>query len=311
MIHPCDFYVGAGLSSWMEDRQLLADIYGLNYSRWSCADKSISDEMKWQMYWTKVKENISNNIPVATKVLLENLPYIPNETGLHMILLVGYNQTNNTVCIHCSYAHVFNASLTGMYMYLPIDCIKNSVKKWDYFFEIFTDTSDEPLSKKDAFELAHSRNIQKMKGDADAYDKECIKGLGCHVFGVRAVKFLKHSYNIRNILMYNILDKIRGTDTIYYLAFWCYYNFVEKHNVSQYLIEHADLHPNALFEGQMLDIEAHNWLLLNHTMAKLSSIPFFRIPAKISLLKEIRNTLDVIISIEKDIINGPTSKLSS
>jgi hypothetical protein len=196
-------------------------------------------------------------------------------------------------------------------MYLPIDCIKNSVKKWDYFFEIFTDTSDEPLSKKDAFELAHSRNIQKMKGDADAYDKECIKGLGCHVFGVRAVKFLKHSYNIRNILKYKILDKIRGTDTINYLAYWCYYNFVEKHNVSQYLIEHADLHPNALYEGEMLDIEAHNWLLLNLTIIKLSSIRIFRIPLQISLLKEIIDIFDVIISIEKDIIAGSLSIVAS
>jgi hypothetical protein len=306
IIYPCFSFPGTIMSQTGEDRQFLADIYGLNYREWFCNDKSISDDMKWQMYWTKVKENISKNIPVMTEVLLENLPYIPNEPGDHMILLVGYNDTNNTVCVHDSYASVVNSSVSGSYIYISIDCIKKSINYYLYLFEIFEDAIDEPLSKTEAFELAHTRNINRMKGDANAYSKEYTLVLGheLYIFGVHALKFLKHSYNIRNILMLTISDKIRGTSYIYESAYWCYWIFYEKHNISQYLIENSDLYSNAIFDAEMLEIEANNWLLLNLTIMKLSSIPIFRLPAKMLVLKEIRDILDIIISIEKDIINS-------
>jgi len=147
-----------------------------------------------------------------------------------------------------------------------------------------------------------------MKGDPRSYDKEFITTqiqTGVHIFGVHAVKFLKQSYKIGHVLMMNIWG------TYIMSTFFCYEMYQEKHNMSQYLIENADLHSNALFEGYMLDIEAYNWGLLYFKNMELSSIPNFRILAKILVMKEIRDILDVIISIEKDIINGPPSTVPS
>jgi hypothetical protein len=64
------------------------------------------------------------------------------------------------------------------------------------------------------------------------------------------------------------------------------------------------LYPNALHEAELLDIDAKNWLFLDLKHMELQSTPMFRIPAKILLLKEIRSILDVIISVEKDIIHS-------
>jgi len=312
-IYPCLSITGVVMSQEPEDRQFLADIYGLNYSYWNFNDKSISDDSKWQMFWTSVKENISINIPVATDIWMDELPYYKNKSDAHAILLVGFNETNNTVCVHDSYAHMYNTSMSGTYIYIPIDCLKKTLISYNggYFFEIFEDTIAKPLPKKEAFELAHSRNINRMKGHANAYDKEFIKsqlGVLTHIFGVHAVKCIKHSYNIRNILMLSISGKIKGTDNMLGLANWCYWIYYEKHNMSQYLIENTDLHPTALFDAEMLEIEANNWMLLYYKNMELFSIPIFRIPAKLLVLKEIRDILDVIISIEKDIIAGPPSQ---
>jgi hypothetical protein len=307
IMYPCwclsDYY----LAYQIAERQLLAHIYGVKYSFNDFYDKSISDDLIWQRYWTSVKENISQNIPVTTFVWMNELPYYENQPYYHYILLVGYNETNNTVCIHDSAATVYGTSITsGAYIHIPIDSLKNALKSiFAYYVEIFEDTSNEPLSKKDAFELTHARNIQKMKGDADAYDKEFKKfGSPIHLLGIHAVKFIKHSYNIKNKIKLTIGDKIIGTDSRLALAgdYWAMY--VGKHGMSQYLIENAELYPNAEYEATLLDIEANNWLLLAAKNMELWSIPTFRLPKQISVLKEIRDIFDIIISIEEDIIHS-------
>jgi len=304
---PCFGFAGYIMSQGYKDRQFLANIYGLKYSYWKCDDKSLSEDSKWQLYWTCIKENISKDIPVATWVWMDELPYYKNQSIDHEILLVGYNETNNSVCVHDSYVNFYNASISGTYIYIPIDCIKKSQNfLFDkYLFEIFEKTANSPLSKKEAFELAHSRNIQRMKGDANVYDKDFIKTeLGIHIFGVYALKFIQHSYKMRNILLRNLMGKITGIDKIRLLANYSWWNYYEKHNMSQYLIENADLYANAKYEADMLENESNNWFFLYYKNIELSSIPIFRIPAQLSVVKEIRNTLDVIISIEKDIITN-------
>lgn len=203
---PCIIFPDVGICPDIKDRQFLTDIYGLNFSFWYCLDKSVSDENKWQMYWTNVKENISQNIPVITHVMLEDLPYIPGESGGHWILLVGFNETNNTVCVHDPYATVVNKSISGTYIYIPIDILKESTKSVDdrFYFEIFEKTSHTPLSKKEAFALAHSRNIQQMKGYVKVYTKFCW----VPICGIHALTFFKHSNTIRNLLMSNFIGKI-------------------------------------------------------------------------------------------------------
>lgn len=303
--YPCLCIPGALMSQEAADRQFLAEIYGLNYSYWNVNDN-------WQLYWTFVKENISQNIPVTTEILMQNLPYYKNISGnkAHTILLVGYNETNNTVCVHDSAATVVNHSMTsGAYIYIPIDSLKKALNLFNkkYLFEIFKLTINQPLTKKEAFELAHSRNIKRMKGDAKAYDKEFIRsklGALTHIFGVHVLKYLKHSYNFRNIFFLKITDKITKTNFIKELARWSYLIHYEKRNMSQYLTENVDLHPTAFFDANMLEIEAHNWLLLNLTFIKLSSISIFRLPTIIVTVEEIRNILDVISFIENNIIAG-------
>ena len=124
---PCFFISDYYLGYQYAERQLLAEIYGLKYSHSDYYDTSISDDILWQRYLTSAKENISQDIPVITLVRMDQLPYHEvNPRLMHYILLVGYNETNNTVCFHDSIATVWNTSMSsGTYIYIPIDCLKN------------------------------------------------------------------------------------------------------------------------------------------------------------------------------------------
>jgi len=317
--NPCHSIFSSLMSQEAKDRQFLADIYGLNYSYWHVNDD-------WQLYWTSVKENISKDIPVTTEVWIQELPYYEEDTawGAHTIVLSGYNETNNTVCVHDSDATIFNTSMrSGAYIYIPIDFLKNALivssdKK--YLFETFVDTIEKPLPKKEAFELAHSRNIQRMKGDATYYDEEFIRynmggtrGL-ITIFGLHALKWLKHSYNIRNILMFSIMDRITGSYYLLSESDNCWFMYWEKLDMFDYLYEHLDFFPNldnAFYYVYMLNIDAACWGALCYKISKLTEIPIFRIPLLISVVPEIRAILDDIISIEKDIIAGPHSIVAS
>ncbi|VVB62298.1 Uncharacterised protein [uncultured archaeon] len=314
--YPCLGIWGALISSEAKDRQFLADIYGLNYSYWNVNDD-------WQIYWTSVKENISKDIPVTTEIYQDKLPYYEPGDVLahspHTIVLSGYNETNHTVSVHDSAAPVGNNTLlsSGAYIWIPIDSLKNALvvssdKK--YLFEIFVDTSEKPLLKKDAFELAHARNIQRMMGNAKVYDKEFIryKMGGVKKFkpflGMHALEWLKHSYNIRNIVLFSIYDKISGSGYFSTVSDACWWSYAEKLDMSQYLREHVDWSINASFEADLLEIEADIWAFLSWKAYELYYTPTFRIPAKISIMNDMRDILDVIISIEEEILHGPPSE---
>jgi len=159
-----------------------------------------------------------------------------------------------------------------------------------------------------------------MKGDATYYDEEFIRynmggtrGL-ITIFGLHALKWLKHSYNIRNILMFSIMDRITGSYYLLSESDNCWFMYWEKLDMFDYLYEHLDFFPNldnAFYYVYMLNIDAACWGALCYKISKLTEIPIFRIPLLISVVPEIRAILDDIISIEKDIIAGPHSIVAS
>jgi len=59
---------GTAVSQSPEDVEFLTSLFGLARKPWSPEMDSTPEDKYWQEYWTKVKENISNNVPVLTSV---------------------------------------------------------------------------------------------------------------------------------------------------------------------------------------------------------------------------------------------------
>jgi hypothetical protein len=90
----------------------LYSVYGVSSQSWSPSNFNVSKDELWGQYYTRVKENITKDIPVVTRVDPFSLPSLRNQFkvnddfwniifqtgGYHVILIIGYNDTNQTIC---------------------------------------------------------------------------------------------------------------------------------------------------------------------------------------------------------------------
>ncbi len=283
-----------GSSMWKADRSFLAELYGLSYMEWR-ADTTLSEHERWTEYWIRVKQNISNNIPVITNVEPSILPSIRNsliiETNIsdtilekitnrildlfssgfyHAIVLVGFNESNGTICFNDPLAGVLNHPKEGTYVWMKLTKFRNAHKRLSSFFwqsnlsyliGTFNDTPKEPLDKTIAFELAYKRNIEKLKGNLSAYDDHVVLDWECTNLGINTVKTLKNHLgkgiqnHITTLILYKstlltrlfyiqynmckFVEKIFSSNInlAYYKSLLNYFHeiAIEKHNISQYL----------------------------------------------------------------------------
>jgi hypothetical protein len=308
-VYPLRLWSGYMISGGPDDKSFLADLYGLSYDYWYTLSESRS-EASWNKYWKRVKENITNDIPVITITNYNDLNNVPNEMYYpDWMVIVGFNESNETVCCHIPY--------NGAYLYYPKEVVKNAVftiylndriSRVIYSIDIFKNTSKLPLSKEECFQKAHERNIKRMRGEKSAYDKEVYQNIfHMRIFGINALKCLKNDVNLFNLLLYKKLP------AIHFLSPWTsfagyYMIFEEKYEIAQYLYENKELSPYICqWNAQHLELEAdlilhltHQFVKLNETLSGnnfLSNLIMAR-----SIIKEIKSTIDVLISIEKVII---------
>ncbi len=175
------FVSGFLLSQSPNESSFLASLYGLSFHFWFADQNIFVQNESWQQYWSYVKENISQDIPVWTGVDPYAIPhtrehYNPSDNtthGGHSILLIGYNETNGTVCYNDPAPDLWNDAVNGTYVYISQDILRNAVENTTgtkYSICTYQKLSgSSPLSLEKRFEKAHERNILKMKGDSSMY----------------------------------------------------------------------------------------------------------------------------------------------
>jgi len=300
------------------ERSFLATLYGLSYQIWYPDTSTVPDEECWQEYWTRTKQNISKDIPVTTSVDPYSLPYLrkkynitDNETHYgHAIVLVGFNDTNATVCYNDPAAGLWNDEVNGTYVYISKETLKNVVQNTTatkYLIETFTNQSDSPpLPKNKRFEKAHERNIQKMKGKLEGYSD-----LRLPLFpklGIKAVEAFKKDLRIgitrrmATVFLYGITDYQQLINVYLPIA-------IEKYNASQYLLENENLSSICKHDASLLQKESNCWENMTIFALDLSYIlknnGFLKSLIKsIVITQKMKKTLNEIISIERAIISG-------
>ena len=210
------YLTGTGFSLAYQDRFIqpgyfisknytfVTHLYNLSYNRWSLNITGKSEEYCWNEYWTRVKQNISNNVPLKTFAnmnLLESFRSVSDIPDFildilpcsgHEIVIVGYNENNNTVCFNDPYIGAINDPEKGYYVWMDLTEYKNAVwteAKFHQKFndvhmsiETFTKISDPP-SKEIIYKKAYLRNIEKLKGNISSYDADFVVGNISKKFG--------------------------------------------------------------------------------------------------------------------------------
>jgi hypothetical protein len=358
----------AATSVWENDHEFLAELYGLSYKEDWFAYDDITNEEKWDEYWLRAKENISNDVPVLTWVdptglasirdavrkglnvseeLWDKLPeivwYFFPSTISHVIVLVGYNENNGTICFNDPGAYIFGYPECGTYKWMNISDYKRSMKnlliqsEMAYLVSTFHNISDNPLNKTEMFEKAYERNIEKMKGNLTKYDEHITNIWGCEHLGINALKKLKQDfepglknrfatilrYKLMNFLylrtptymIYKLFDKIFPeivnisdfeSTMVYY-----YQLVLEREDISRYLedlqyeIEDENLSEICKNDSILLKQEADNYTKIAEYYSEFHKKGvFLTFPKAIQIINKMKEKIEEIIQIEETIIGN-------
>lgn len=341
------FLGGYLLSQQPDDIEFLASLYGLSFSFWYPEIDELSDEKQyWPEYWLRIKQNISNDIPIATGVDPMDHPSLQKQFDVsedawekfqsmaHSIVIVGYNESNNTVCYFDPIAKYLGNAKYGIYAWMSINNFKEAVTSntgTKYLISSFKKTTD-PLPKSEAFKKAHKRNIERLKGNFSAYGGIFSKYGENFVFGISASNALKQDFGrglqhrIKTILFYKITGKayrrqnrrssihcllnkipISVSKTISPYESEYYRISIEKQYAAEYLKS-----LNSSFrcgsEVAFLEQEAEMWSEISNYYEKFIKRGFLiRLPRAILIVKTMENIMKDIISIEESIITSTTS----
>jgi len=309
-----------------DDYKFLATLHGLSFE--NIYPKYITNHEKcWNEYWPKVKNYIKNDTPVVTGVdlfawppFLElinisfTIPRIFAHT--HIIVVLGFNETNESVCIHDPYLGYLNNSQKqkGFYRWIDKNDFKKAVGriKWElkqtqYQLLVFEKTSNNPIPEELAAELIHERNIEKMMGLKSAYDEDFLNK-NFHLFGINALKELKkdlqNSFLIR-IPLFRFIDRwypftYAFCNTLDMMKDFFMWESINKNHTSQYLLENINKSEHHEEEGLLLEIESKHWETLWHLASDLESTILKNLLIK--AIKISKSILDRMISTLSDII---------
>ena len=319
------------------------DLFGVEGKRWF-QNYNISDDNLWALYYSKLTQNISNNKPVITSIDPFSLPSLRNQLkisnylwnflfppGMHVIVVVGYNNINQSVCFHDPNAGFYGDNSFGDYAWMSIDNFKSAVEKAKsgrYFISTIEKDNDS-YTKKERFEKTFNMSIEGLKGGffdfpgiyginasrqlridfsigennqdvtIDLYKAQGGNGLKYSI--IEILYMLLNSLNPDNPNIFSIL-KIGNRNPYEDIA-------VGKNHVADYLETCPFYTDLCINQSKLLRLEAKNW----NELSKLYDIflrrgIFLSTYRGILVIKYMEKLVKKIIDIEETIINE-TSQL--
>jgi hypothetical protein len=354
-------------SNWNLDRKFLAEIYGLSYQEFRFNEKGESENIKWEKYWSEIKKNIINQTPVITIVdpiylksirdciksklnisneLIDKIPdYLWNFFPCfmnHMIVIIGYNENNNTICYNDPSTEVFGYPKYGSYSWMNLTDFRNAMKLlsnnqpyYSYFLGIFHNNSEKPLEKNERFIISYNRNIERIKGNISYYDKYIteiwnstnlgINGLEQFIIDVDSEygKIITiNSYRfLSTFYLFSISYKIYFLFDIIYPSVlnltdfnsqmnYCYQLAIEKNYISDYLLSIYLSNNNSTISkicynnSMILKMQSDNYSKLAENFSKfLGRGIFINKSYGLNILDNMIGIVDNIIHLDEKIIN--------
>jgi hypothetical protein len=178
------------------------DLFGVTEHMWYAQIPEPYSNENWTQYWTKTQENISNNKPVLTNADPYSLPSLRNQfavdnqtwttlfpPSIHVILITGYDSTNQTVCYQDPNAGYYGSSHFGDHAWMTTSQFRTAVENCiihQYRIGTFTQTTP-PMPREEAASLALQRNL------------EFLNGIDNPLYGLNATQKLCNWYSPQNM----------------------------------------------------------------------------------------------------------------
>lgn len=302
---PFSPYIDAGsyVSFWEQDIEFLSDIMGLDYNL-TYKDEFVGEDAAWKEYWSRCKNYINQDIPVWTGIDGCCIPWWRGHMPLvqefydrgvpgviqHIIVLVGYNETNGTVC----YNDMVDANIskygseytggeneTGEYLWMNLSSLKEGTcKGCPYYWPKYCMTlvlekneSKQPKSKSGAFELAHERGLKKLQGyNKEVYDENY--SIFYKKFGIDALYKFKRELKPRNLIprtiVWRLMNRVMpGLSLFSRVKYGLFLISKDKQFASEALLENTDLCSFSKHDGLLLHNESQKWLELYNLTLEL------------------------------------------
>jgi hypothetical protein len=322
---------GSGIAEMDYNMKVLAEIYNVTFRDFSLEREPDGDSL-WDRYYEKMKELINADIPIHTSVDPWRLTFynehfnVSNDTtGGHAIVIVGYNETNNTICYNDPFAAEMNVS--GSYLWEDQDVFKTAVEGTNGYYKIYVfykQNHTENPTRQERFEKVHDLNILRLQGDFKYYfgvdidlsDLPFLYQLffrTCYHLGINATEKQKIDIN-GPVQRLRTLSLYKQYETTLLSPYYFYYDvFQQLENVSTYLLEQQNLSPLCLHDGLLLKQESTLWKKLVSYYKEIQETNINNSLIKTLMLTnplfdEMVKTLDEIIDIEQQILNNNLKK---
>jgi hypothetical protein len=186
------------------------DLFGVHEYWWSASNDNISNEECWNQYYTRLKENISNDIPIITRVDPFSMPSFKEQFKIsdslwtrlfqpshHVIVIVGYNESNQSICYNDPNAGFYGENSYGDYAWITLSDFRKAVEitvtGWNRYIILTFKYTGNNLTKNDIFEKAIRYNSEKLKGNLTAYYFQ--NNPRYQYYGINASKELKDDFS--------------------------------------------------------------------------------------------------------------------
>lgn len=313
-------------------------LFGVEQQRWTLEHDQNSDD-NWNHYLMRVTENISNNRPVITSANPFSLPSLRSQfkisdklwnalflPGFHIILLIGYNLTNNTICYQDPNAGFYGENQYGEYAWMPLDEFRKCTEQvvWgNYYVSTLIETSPG-LPPQQRFEQTILLNKQKLNGTYAPYNfshgiEVTTQLIDDYSPGINnstdTIKNYKKDgtkgfiYSFRELLQ-KILDIIRpgkpNLMSIFMIGEDNPFEEIakEKIHVSHYLQNSTFYQNLCINQSSLLNQEADIWLHLGQLYKNFLRKGYFISTNKATeIIQAMKISTESILHIEKRIVN--------
>ncbi|MFH1013809.1 MAG: C39 family peptidase [Thermoplasmatota archaeon] len=285
-----------GTSNWEADRRFLGSLFGLSYEEYSFLQYSLSEQQCWEAYWEKIKEHVSNDTPIITIVdpsalssvqsAIQQMLGVPDmiwdripawafrmfpSTMTHMIVVVGYNEENGTICYHDPSTVLLGDASFGTYAWMNLSDFQrsmqdlSSVSSFAYLVGVFKDSGSPRYNQEQRFSLAQCRNLEKMQGNPASYDERILFTWNVSDLGINGLKQLYADlgtgiqHRPTTIILYKLLSSI-----LFYSLSYKVYRFFDRFSPEILNLSDFNEQMNYLHQLSIEKRDVSNWLS-NHS----------------------------------------------
>lgn len=183
-------YSSVGCAFRPSNHDFIASLLGMDFIPFN-VDLEGSENITWDSVWSCIKQNILMDRPVM--VNLDQLVLFAKDTEIplvgkiidlfpvhadHAITVVGFNETNQSICYNNPINSFFGPEEEGAYRWVDIETFKASFDRFTKFSPFFPSSyriiayihlENSSYMKKDVIEKVFERNIKRLKGDFRYY----------------------------------------------------------------------------------------------------------------------------------------------